>query len=554
MNLRNQKAYSMRKNLLQHTERKVGEINFTKKIEKVADEVIEKIGNPVDVLQVAAVIESLGYRHADCMAEFGKENIFELSKDVYKICKLKLRTDKKAKLKRESFLFVRKIWRFVKYYFSGLALGFPIATQIGFIVFTGYSLWAWVRFTELQATIVAFGTILSFLTTGGFTQVMGREVTYYLSMENRRTAREIALQLFNYGFVFTIAVAFVVFVVNLIFELFPSKYIYLILAYYFLLSILWLSTSMIYAAKRKVSITVILSIGTILVIWLHKFNGFSIHFSHLVGLIVADVLMYLWARYIFRLKKEEKKIEYISLKVKRPSVLTYVNSPFFKFGFFYFLLLFLDRIISWTAYSKGKFYFFWFRTPYELGMDWALLSFGLTLAVLEYAVNDFSESLIPVQKKFPSYKIRSHNLWYLDFYFIKLAFLILFGVVSIIVVYLVVMRFGEIFQHIKEVREFFASPVTFKVYYFASVSYLLLAIGLMNNLFFFTLWKPNFGLDSIRVAIVIDLIVGVLASRLISWEYGVLGFLAGSFTFAMLSTYKMFKFIRTFDYQYYSAF
>ncbi|MEN3039268.1 MAG: hypothetical protein ABDI07_08995 [Candidatus Kryptonium sp.] len=544
----------MREDLLQHTERKIQEINFVKKIEKVADEVIEKIGNPVDVLQVAAVIESLGYRHADCLVEFGKENIFELSKDVYKICKLKLRADKKAKLKRESFLFVRKIWRFVKYYFSGLALGFPIATQIGFIVFTGYSLWAWVRFTELQATIVAFGTILSFLTTGGFTQVMGREVTYYLSMENKKTAREIALQLFNYGLIFTIAIAIVLFAVNFIFELFPRKYLYLILAYYFLLSILWLSTSMIYAAKRKISITVILSTGTIFVIWFHKFKGFSIHFSHFIGLIVADVLMYLWARYIFRLKKEEKEVEYISLKVKRPSVLTYVSSPFFKFGFFYFLLLFLDRIVSWTAYSKGKFYFFWFRTPYELGIDWALLSFGLTLAVLEYAVNDFSESLIPVQKKFPAYKIRSHNLWYFDFYFIKLAFLMLFGVVSIIVVYFAVMRFGEVFQHIKEVREFFASPVTFKVYYFASISYLLLAIGLMNNLLFFTLWKPSFGLDAIRVAIVVDLVVGVLASRLISWEYGVLGFLTGSFTFAMLSTYKMFKFIRTFDYQYYSAF
>ncbi|WP_141654008.1 hypothetical protein [Candidatus Kryptonium thompsonii] len=526
----------------------------TQKIEKVADEVIEKIGNPVSVLQVAAVIESLGYRHVDCPVEFGRSNIFELSKDVYRICKLKAKSDKKVKKESEISLGER-VWRFLKHYFSGIALGLPVATQIVFIAFTGYSLWAWVKFTEAQATIVAFGTILSFLTTGGFTQVMGREVMYYLSMGNKRTAREIAINLFNYGVYVVILIALVLFGFNLIFELFPQRFIYLILSYYFLLSLLWLSTSMIYAAKRKVSVTVILSIGTLIVIYLHKFESFSIHTAHILGLVVASILMYIWARYVFRLRKEDKKVGYVSLKVKRPSVLAYVNSSFFKFGFYYFLLLFLDRIISWTAYSKGKFYFFWFRTPYELGMDWALLSFGLTLAVLEYAVNDFSELLIPKQKKFQVFKIKSHNSWwYYNFYFGKLSFLLIFGILSIVGVYFIVLKLGEIYQHIKEVREFFSSPITFKVYYFASISYLFLAVGMMNNLFFFTLWKPNLGLNAIRIAILIDLVVGLLASRLISWEYGVLGFFVGSLVFAVVSTYYVLKFMHTLDYQYYSAF
>ncbi len=527
---------------------------FAGKIEKVADEVIEKIGNPISVLQVSAVIESLGYRHIDCPVEFGKKDIFELSEEVYRICKLKIRSGKGDQKETYTRSFGKKLWTFFRHYLSGIAFGLPIASQIAFIVFTGYSLWAWIKFTESQATIVAFGTILSFIVTGGFTQVMGREVTYFLSLKNKITAREIALKLFNYGAMLIIAIAIFLFVFNLIFELFPRKFIYIILAYYLLLSFLWLSASMIYSSKRKFSVAVILSIGTIVVIWLNKYKGLSIHTAHTIGLFISNVLMYLWARYIFRLRGEEKKIRYVSLKAKRPSVLTYVNSPFFKFGFYYFLFLFLDRIISWTAYSKGKFYFFWFRTPYELGMDWALLSFGLMLAVLEWAVNDFSESLIPIQIRFPAFKIKSHNFWYLDFYFIKLAFLLVFGLLSIIAVYLIVMRLGEIYWHIKMVREFFSSPITFKVYYFASISYLLLAIGLMNNLLFFTLWKADFGLRSIRIALLIDLIVGIFASRLISWEYGVLGFLAGSFAFAMISTYYVLKFIRTLDYQYYSAF
>jgi len=264
--------------------------------------------------------------------------------------------------------------------------------------------------------------------------------------------------------------------------------------------------------------------------------------------------MTLWARFIFRLKKGEKKITYVSLKVKRRSVLAYVNSPFFKFGLYYFLLLFLDRLISWSAPSKGKFYLFWFRTPYELGVDWALLSFGLMLAMLEYTVNDFSEKLIPTQKKFPAFEIKSHNAWYLNFYLVKFSLLVIFGLASIIAVYLIVMKLGEVYQHIKEVREFFSSPITFKVFYLASISYLFLAIGLLNNLFFFTLWKPEFGLKAIRSALLVDLVVGLISSRLISWEYGVLGFTLGSLVFAITTTWHMLKFLKTIDYQYYSAF
>ncbi len=530
------------------------EIERLKKIEKVADEVIEKIDNPISPLQVSAVIESLGYRHADCPTEFGKKNIFELSKDVYKICKLKVRAGKTKERKTKQPGFLNSLWIFIKYFSAGIALGLPIASQIAFIAFTGYSLWAWIKFTELQATIVALGTILSFIVTGGFTQVMGREVTYYLSIGNKITARAIAFKLFNYGLVTSIGFGFLLFILNLVFEIFPKKFLLIALTYYFLLSILWLSTSVIYSAKRRLAVFIILSMGTLVVIWFHKFNSLNIHIAHIIGLTTSDILMTLWAKFIFRLKKSEKKITYVSLKVKRRSVLAYVNSPFFKFGFYYFLLLFLDRLISWSASSKGKFYLFWFRTPYELGIDWALLSFGLMLAVLEYAVNDFSEKLIPTQKKFPAFKIKSHNAWYFNFYLVKFSLLIIFGIASIIVVYLIVIKLGEAYQHIKEVREFFSSPVTFKVFYLASISYLFLAIGLLNNLFFFTLWKPEFGLKAIKIALLVDLAVGIISSRLISWEYGVLGFTFGSFVFAFITTRHMLKFLKTIDYQYYSAF
>jgi hypothetical protein len=110
------------------------------------------------------------------------------------------------------------------------------------------------------------------------------------------------------------------------------------------------------------------------------------------------------------------------------------------------------------------------------------------------------------------------------------------------------------FNDIKEVREFFSDPTTFFVFYGASVGYLLIAIGLYNSLFFFTLSRPEFVLRSIIPATSINLVVAIIASRWIHYEYGVLGLVAGGAAFAILSTRYARRFFRRLDYYYYAAY
>ena len=520
-------------------------------IEKVADEVVDKVGNPLSELAVAALIESMGYRNIDCPVEFGKSDIFELSGDVYKIAKRKARLRKKKESLIEKG--ARSVFKVLKYYITGVSLGLPIITQVGFIVLTGYSLWAWVGFSELQATLVAFATIWSFLVSGGFTQVMGREVTYYLTNGNRVTAKKIAFELLKYGTAVSATSGILFFVLNLTFGFFDVAVVPVILTYYILLSELWLVSGVVYAMKKRFPVVFGMTVGTLVVYWLHKFKGESIYVAHFSGLIVANLIIYIWAHAVTKLTPEDLKKAYVSVKAKRTSVLIYANSPFFKFGLLYFLLLFLDRVVSWTASSGVHPYFFWFKTPYELGMDWALLSFGITLGFLDYLNHNFSELLIPVQKRHPAVRIKRYGGWFIRFYYLRLVLLYAVGVASIVGVYVGVMQFKSL-EHIREVREFFASPITFKTYYFASVSYLFLAHALFNNLLFFTLWKPNYGLTSIKIAIVVDLMVGVVASRVFGWEYGVVGFFAGSAVYAIVSSYHAVRFLRDLDYNYYSAF
>jgi len=241
-------------------------------------------------------------------------------------------------------------------------------------------------------------------------------------------------------------------------------------------------------------------------------------------------------------------------KLPRPSVRAYLVAPYFIYGFFYFLNLFLDRIVSWSApHPEIPPYVIWFRTPYELGMDWALISLVLTLALMEFVIQEFSHFQLPVQKAVKFANLDHYTKFFKSLYDRFFIVLLGVGIADIFVTYFGVLYFRQ-FSGVQEIRNFFASPITFITFYGASAGYFFIALGLYNSLFFFTLSRPEFVLKSIIPATAVNLLVGLFASRWFDYQYGVLGLVAGGLTFAFLSWRYARRFFRQLDYYYYSAF
>ncbi|MDZ7693494.1 MAG: hypothetical protein U5K69_20645 [Balneolaceae bacterium] len=162
----------------------------------------------------------------------------------------------------------------------------------------------------------------------------------------------------------------------------------------------------------------------------------------------------------------------------------YYNSyRYFVYGFCYFLFLFLDRILAWSAGPPPPPYIMWFNTPYELGMDWALISLVLTIAVLEYSIQSFSKLLLPVQKRAPFVQIDLFNKYFKSFYLKQSLLLLGIGIISIAVTFISIDSLRVFIDEIPEVRDFFANPMTTRVFWMASISYLFLVFGLLNSLF-----------------------------------------------------------------------
>ena len=175
-------------------------LTLEENLELTATEVRSIIGHPIDTWAVAAALESLGYRDIDAVDQFNKANVFELASDIRsRMLGTADRLHRKQGEQKRRKRGVDGFRRLAKSYGKGAVTAMPMMGQIACILVLRYSLWAWVDFTEAQATIVALGTLLSFIVTGGYIQSIGREGIRLVGSENYFLAEKVCWKLVEQG-------------------------------------------------------------------------------------------------------------------------------------------------------------------------------------------------------------------------------------------------------------------------------------------------------------------------------------------------------------------
>jgi hypothetical protein len=328
----------------------------------------------------------------------------------------------------------------------------------------------------------------------------------------------------------------------------------------------------------------------------------DIYAAHWIGLTVANLVAFVWGHrnlfgpaYELSRQTDRTAIELQRAKLPRPSLLTYSVAPYFVYGTLYFTFLFMDRVIGWSAGQEPLPMIIWFRTPYELGLDWALLSMLLTIAMLEYTIHEFGSVIIPVQEQRKALQIetvenhvqerkekqaeqsdldkvavtphplnafadiavarqfKNHNKFFFKFYIRQLLLLAGISIVSILVTYYGVLWLRR-FDDVKAIRDFFANPITFWVFYWSVGGYALLVWGMLNSVFFFFLSRPWFTIRTAGLVLVVNIVVGFILSRMFAYWYSVIGLTVGALLFAIIMTWYAVKVFRKLDYYYYSAY
>ena len=435
-----------------------------------------------------------------------------------------------------------------------MVFSLPMISQIVAIIIFEYALWAWFDFNEAQATVVALGTIIAFILTGGFIQTLGRLVSKYKGEENYYLAAKASWSVLKIAIPFILLSAGAIFCLNLILPFYPQQLIILSMMYMVLISLLLLSAAVLFASEQRTMILLSILLGTVVVIFGMDFADFGIYISQWLGIATATIIMGAYSYMYYRLKIRTLRQELFKQSLPEAEVGYYNTYRYFIYGFCYFTFLFMDRILAWSAGPPPPEYIIWFYTPYELGMDWALISLVITIAMLEYSIYSFSLNLIPAQKKAIVSKIKLFNRFFRRFYIKQILLLLFVGGISILLTYYGVLSLRVFENEVPEIADFFENPMTFKVFWLASIGYLFLIYGLLNSLFFFTLNRPEMVMYCMIGALFVNFITGYLCSRIFGLEYAVIGLIVGSLVFAISTGILARRFFKHLDYFYYSAF
>ncbi|MBV8599360.1 MAG: hypothetical protein JO017_11105, partial [Actinobacteria bacterium] len=343
-----------------------------------------------------------------------------------------------------------------------------------------------------------------------------------------------------------------VFVLGAGLHILPASRLGVAFVYDLVLSLLWLTLALLYMLQRRllVLVSVVVWVGTLALLLevLHLGIYTSEWLSAGIGaLVAADAGGTVLHRLVKSLPPEQG-VETM------PPVRTLVAEvrPYFWYGVLYFAFVFLDRVVAWTK-APPPHYRIFFHRGYELGIDWALVTLLLSIALIDYTVTAFSERLVPTQKRFDSGRIRSHNLSFQRFYARQLALLTGVVAVSAVGVYLAGVALRD-HSHNLTAEDFFGQTTTYHVYLWAALGYGLLVWGLLNVTFFFYLSQPGFAVRPLLYAVLTGLVVGLLASRSGVYWQSVEGLAAGAFVFAAATTRNAIRLFGEFDFFAYSAY
>jgi hypothetical protein len=499
---------------------------------------------PHDHLHVTAILEMAGYNDRRAQQEFGYNDLFDMGEELFRQAQARVSVRKAEKM--QWFAWHHWLWLGFIYFLRGLMFAMPMVVSVFAMLKVRYSLWSSVEFGSEQATGIALGTMGSFFVTGGFTQAMARRGLFYISQREYTLARRTSLRLMVVGMGVSILAGFGFGLLNLVIPFFPMRLISFAAPYYFFLCLLWLTITILYMLQQELLFTTITAAGIALVGYLFQYRHWvSIQRAQMIGLGSSTLVSLILAIWLFRRYERRADAGSGDNQFPRWSQVVRALVPYFVFGALYFFFLYLDRLLAWSAPSDFHPLPIWFDGPYELGLDWAILTLVAPLGLLELFINLFMKRLDHEVTVTPGVNWEHFNRRFQKLYVKQLVVLLVMSAISGWLVWLVIgplKAFGYLDVQV------FDAPVTQFVFFIGAIAYVFLSIGLMNCLTLFSLNDPWPAVRSIGIAILVNLLVGFLLSREIASKYAVIGLLVGSIVFAAVGSIQVYRQLGRLDY------
>jgi len=520
-----------------------------KLINELISEIINKRIYPEDHYEITALLESMGWNDRRAVENFGVKDLFELSTELWNIIQKKISSTRITPIEKIDFKddFIETMRSFLR----GAIFAIPMGISVLAMLTLRFSLWSYEYLSLELATSIAIGTILSFMTVGGFTQAIARRGFSYIRQGYYTVARQLTFYFVKLGYIVCFITTGILLVANIFFSVFPTRMLIVIALYYIFLTAIWLSVTIMYILEREITFTGLLIAGIILVYIFFRVLNLNIIISQIIALFIISISGLVIVIYLF--SEEERKLEKgIAPVMPRMSIVIYSILPYFTYGFLYFTFLFTDRVIAWSTNDTYMPYFIWFRGAYELGLDFALLTLIIPMGFNEVIVTKLMFDLDENLKSHSLYKTIEMNRKYLNTYIKRFVSAFLVSVISAFFIYWAVSFIDQ--MNLPQLRTGFLRDYTTRfVFIWALAAYSILSIALMNAVTLFSLSQPERVSHSVFYALIVNILVGFILSRWIYYSFAVFGLLSGSLVFVVQTSYHLVKVFKNLDYYLYAA-
>ncbi|HEX8619346.1 MAG TPA: hypothetical protein VF911_17320 [Thermoanaerobaculia bacterium] len=521
-------------------------------LDDLGKRVIDTVGMPKDAWEIAAQLEVLGMRDSDARASYGVRDLFDLARAI------------ERQFRAGAYGFhvagddprprVLPWLRFVRRYLAGITFAVPMAMQAAAMLLWGYGIWGAIDLELAQGSAIALGFIASYVAAGGFAQAIVRRGLFYIYQQEEGLARWTALRGFGIALRVTFALLVPALLANLLFGILPWSMVLIASIFYAGLTVLWLAWALLYLVQRTELLLVITALALASVIAAAKLGGAPPIVANGIGVAVADLLSLGAAAFLLR-RIARRRGNVQPVNPPRLSVLVFSTSRYFVYGLLFNAFLFADRVIAWTTpVGRDDFppYPFWLNVRYELAMDLALVVVIVMGGMVQYAIERFSDKLIPHEKRMKSSDRETFVHEQLDQHRRRSLQLGISAVVALVLTWLLVLSL----QQIDNVRfhEALTAAVTMRVLVAAAIGYTIFMFAIRNVLLLLTLSRVEAAVRSVAFALVTNVVVGFVCSRAIGYWAAVAGVVVGSIVMCVVAARQTREVLEQLDYSYYAAY
>ncbi|MBI4889379.1 MAG: hypothetical protein HY821_02060 [Acidobacteria bacterium] len=417
----------------------------------------------------------------------------------------------------------------------GTAFALPLAICCVVMICFGYSLWGG-DLDGSAAAAVAIGVVASFIVTGGIVQAMAWQGLFYAGSGDFRMSAVACRRWTGYGGIILASAAVAALLFNAQFGWLSGELAWLAASFCIAMGALWIGTGILYIVEAPLHVTAATVYGITVVFILHRALGMSLLESQILGVLTAALAAFLTGFLILR-KRHTGDASRVYPRMVRQTI--FQTAPYLVYGSLYYLLLFADRIVAWTAQTGAAETPVVFRGDYELPHDIALLGFIIGVGWVHSACRSFYDRVGVLLRSCDLEKTQWFNNRMLEFHLRQIAIFLPVAYAVNAIIWFSAQSFGLL-----------ATPLTERVALIALAAFPLLTVGLWNVSLLFALSLPWAALPPAICAVLVNLSCGYTLSRIWSYDLAIFGFLAGSAVFCIASSVSVQRRFRRLDYYY----